>query len=338
MTIATTRVPALPQRTHPPGTYSFGILAESAGSNGAGVGGVNSGSGYGTLGQSDSGYGLYGTSYSGTGVYGTTNGDIDAIVAVLTSNDHAGLAADNAGTGYGVWARAQGSGGIGVYGTAGAGGWGLYGDISGSYSTGVNGYSNGYAGIGLAGATDGDYSVAVAGNCIGNSCYGVYGTVLDCTGGTCYAVYANGNMYATGTYMGSDERYKKDIESLKGSLDKLLQLRGVSFYWKDPSLHGGNTGIQRGFIAQEYEKVFPEWVSTDKEGYLAISTTGLDSLEVESIRQLKNENDDLRKRIEALEAGRRPIVSSSAAWGWMAGLALAGAVVIGSRRKSKKDE
>jgi hypothetical protein len=142
----------------------------------------------------------------------------------------------------------------------------------------------------------------------------------------------------------SDERLKRDIEPLKGSLDALLKLRGVSFYWKDPSQHGSNAGLQRGFIAQEYEKVFPEWVTTGPDGYKMITTTGLDSLEVESIRVLKAENDDLKRknadfelRLSSLEAGRRPIVSANAAWGWMMGMALACAVVVVSKRKSKKD-
>jgi hypothetical protein len=60
-----------------------------------------------------------------------------------------------------------------------------------------------------------------------------------------------------------------------------------------------------GFIARDYEKVFPQWVVTDQDGYKAISTSGLQALTVESIRQLKADNDGLRGRLAALETARR---------------------------------
>src|SRR5687768_5367909 len=62
----------------------------------------------------------------------------------------------------------------------------------------------------------------------------------------------------------SDVRLKRNVSTLEGSLDKLLKLRGVTFEWKDPAKHVGRFGVQTGFIAQEVEKVFPDWVDTNR--------------------------------------------------------------------------
>ncbi len=99
----------------------------------------------------------------------------------------------------------------------------------------------------------------------------------------------------------SDIRLKKNIKPLQGSLDKLLQLRGVNYEWKEPEKQGNLTGTQIGMIGQDVEKVFPEWVGTDLGGYKTLGFRGFEALTVESLRELKNENEMLKARIEILE-------------------------------------
>ena len=99
----------------------------------------------------------------------------------------------------------------------------------------------------------------------------------------------------------SDIRLKKSVQSLKGALEKLLRLRGVSFEWKKPEEQGNLTGTQMGLVAQEVEEVFPEWISTDPDGYRILTIRGFEALAVEAFKQLKAENEELRARIEALE-------------------------------------
>lgn len=106
----------------------------------------------------------------------------------------------------------------------------------------------------------------------------------------------------------SDKRLKKYIKPLKGSLGNLLQLRGVSFEWKEPENQGGLVGKQMGMVAQEVEKVFPEWVDMDPDGFKALTIRGFEALVVEALRELNTEieklqakNADLEKRIVALE-------------------------------------
>ncbi|UCH96352.1 MAG: tail fiber domain-containing protein [Candidatus Aminicenantes bacterium] len=101
-----------------------------------------------------------------------------------------------------------------------------------------------------------------------------------------------------GTLTCSDVRYKKDLKLIENALDRVIQLRGVSFSWKDESM---GKGQQLGVIGQEVEKVFPEVVSTDNDGYKSVSYSQLVAPLIEAIKELKGENETLKTRIEALE-------------------------------------
>jgi hypothetical protein len=64
----------------------------------------------------------------------------------------------------------------------------------------------------------------------GDSNYGVYGYAA---GTTAYAGYFGGNVYVSGTVtQASDRSLKKNIMPLSGSLQKILDLQGVTFEWK----------------------------------------------------------------------------------------------------------
>ncbi len=97
----------------------------------------------------------------------------------------------------------------------------------------------------------------------------------------------------------SDARLKKNIRTIPGALDKVLQLRGVSFEWKDPQHH--SRGPRIGFLAQEAEKVVPEVV--DRQGpYLSMQYAPLTALLVEAIKQQQKDIEELKKEIAALRA------------------------------------
>lgn len=95
----------------------------------------------------------------------------------------------------------------------------------------------------------------------------------------------------------SDATLKKNVQPLSGALDRLLKLRGVTFEWKEPEAHGNLTGTQIGMVAQEVEKVFPEWVERTTDDLRFLSIRGFEALTVEALREL---ND----RVVKLEAGR----------------------------------
>ncbi len=100
----------------------------------------------------------------------------------------------------------------------------------------------------------------------------------------------------------SDRRLKKHVKPLKGILDRLLQLRGVSFEWRKPEEQGNLTGTQLGLVAQEVEEVFPEWVDTSPDGVKILTVRGFEAVTIEAFRELRAEVEALRKQNEALEA------------------------------------
>lgn len=89
----------------------------------------------------------------------------------------------------------------------------------------------------------------------------------------------------------SDLRLKKNVRSLDGALDKLLALRGVTFEFKDPESINELTGIRTGMIAQEVEKVFPDWIHEESDGYKRLTFRGFEALAVEALRELRAEKD-----------------------------------------------
>jgi peptidyl-tRNA hydrolase len=111
----------------------------------------------------------------------------------------------------------------------------------------------------------------------------------------------------------SDRRLKKNIEPLSGALERLLQLRGVTFQWLDPASQGGITGTQMGLIADEVSRAFPQWVGRDPKGYQTLTVGGFEALTAEALRELRAEKDceiedlkseitDLKELVKALSA------------------------------------
>jgi hypothetical protein len=103
----------------------------------------------------------------------------------------------------------------------------------------------------------------------------------------------------------SDVRLKKNIEPLKGALNRMLQLRGVNYEWKEPASMGNLVGVQMGLIAQEAETVFPDWISTRRDGYKQMTIRGFEALTIEAFRELKTDLEDLKKRLDKVEP--RPV-------------------------------
>jgi hypothetical protein len=85
----------------------------------------------------------------------------------------------------------------------------------------------------------------------------------------------------------SDVRLKKDIEPLTSSLNKVINLKGVSYLWKaeDRSRNGFGKDRDIGLIAQDVEAVIPELVYTDSKGYKSLSYDKLVPVLVEAIKE-----------------------------------------------------
>ncbi|WP_413943279.1 tail fiber domain-containing protein [Bdellovibrio sp. HCB-162] len=104
-----------------------------------------------------------------------------------------------------------------------------------------------------------------------------------------YTLHVNGPAAGTSAWQTtSDRRYKKNIEVLPGALAKILQLRGVSFQWRQedfPSMKFMD-GNDIGVIAQEVEAVYPEAVTTGTNGYKTVGYSKLVAPLIESTKEL----------------------------------------------------
>ena len=86
----------------------------------------------------------------------------------------------------------------------------------------------------------------------------------------------------------SDERLKKNINTITDPLGKVLQLRGVTFTWNQ----SGRDSI--GVIAQEVEKIIPEIV-TETNGVKQVAYDALVPLLIEAIKEQQKQIDELKK-------------------------------------------
>jgi hypothetical protein len=120
----------------------------------------------------------------------------------------------------------------------------------------------------------------------------------------------NGNATLRGTLTqnASDERLKNNIEIIPNAIDKIKQLRGVTFKWNQ-ELYETSRTFDIGVIAQEVEKVLPNAVclapfdtnfddNTSKSGqnYLTVYYDKLIPLLIEGIKELKAELDELKSK------------------------------------------
>jgi len=86
----------------------------------------------------------------------------------------------------------------------------------------------------------------------------------------------------------SDIRVKQDILTIENALDKVSQLRGVSYKIKDSGLD--NIGL----IAQEVELVLPQVVRDNDQGFKSVTYGNIVGLLIEAIKELKQEIDELK--------------------------------------------
>ena len=126
---------------------------------------------------------------------------------------------------------------------------------------------------------------------------------------TMFQMISNGTMEIAGNVVQtSDSRYKKDIQTLPSALKNILSLRGVSYYWKDRS---DNTE-QIGVIAQEVEKIYPQLVHTNEDGYKSVAYSNLVSPLIEAIKELHALYQGHADRLAALEAQNAELETQNA--------------------------
>lgn len=106
----------------------------------------------------------------------------------------------------------------------------------------------------------------------------------------------NGSVRGVSFISFSDERFKTNIRKFENPLDKLIQIQGVRYNFNKQKFadRAFPEGERDGLIAQQVQKVFPELVTADGDGYLAVDYVSLIPILIESIKELKTKVDLLK--------------------------------------------
>lgn len=190
------------------------------------------------------------------------------------------------------------------------GSWTLYVGSSGALTVGV---SNG-AGTAAAGATitppNGQFYTIISdgtnlyygeSNAVRKTGDTMTGTLnLSSNGlnvGSGQLVVTGGNVTTSGQFIASnnvtaysDARLKDDIKPISGALAKVMDMRGVTFSYKDTGTRSA------GVIAQEVQRSLPEVVYEDENGYLHVAYGNMVSVLIEAVKEMAIKIEALEKR------------------------------------------
>jgi hypothetical protein len=117
------------------------------------------------------------------------------------------------------------------------------------------------------------------------------------------ALSVNGSIWVNGTTYSSDERFKQNITPIASPLQKLLQLNGVEYEMKKDIFQKNNfaSGRQMGLLAQSVEKIIPEAVSENADGYKGVDYAKLVPLLIEAIKEQQVQIMQQQKEINQLK-------------------------------------
>ncbi len=122
-------------------------------------------------------------------------------------------------------------------------------------------------------------------------CFGLGACIL--------SIYSSGNATLAGTLtQSSDVRLKREISSIPYALDAVTKLEGVTYYWKDSTKDASK---QIGLIAQDVEKVFPEAVKTNAQGFKSVAYQNLIAPLINALREVREWMFATDERVSALE-------------------------------------
>ncbi|MCP5525869.1 MAG: tail fiber domain-containing protein [Verrucomicrobiales bacterium] len=151
-------------------------------------------------------------------------------------------------------------------------------------------------------------------------------------GGTLYSLRKR-NTDTVAVWQNSDSRLKREIETIPSAIETVSRLRGVTWHWNDLGLEQFTADVERdfrspsgrpedderiweekraeileeqskrqyGFVAQEVEQIFPDWVSTGENGYKQINMERLSAVLVEAIKEQQADLEAKAAKIESLE-------------------------------------
>jgi len=109
-----------------------------------------------------------------------------------------------------------------------------------------------------------------------------------------YRLYVNGDAYATGLWVSSDKQFKTAGKEINSALEKVVAIKGHAYEFKqNVGLKKFSEGTHFGFYAQELQKVLPELVREDEDGYLAVNYIEMIPVLTEALKELVDKQTKL---------------------------------------------
>jgi hypothetical protein len=130
-------------------------------------------------------------------------------------------------------------------------------------------------------------------------------------GAAIYLFKNNGSAYASGTWVSqSDTRVKSNQVVISNSLNKVEQLKGVTYTRNDIMNMDGSSIVGVGLIAQDVAKVLPECVEISSEGpkndpdgpgLMSLNYNGIIALLVNAVKELNAKVNNLETQLNTLK-------------------------------------
>ncbi len=180
---------------------------------------------------------------------------------------------------------------------------GIYGEVGGEINASSNSIISGVIGVDNSTGTGTSFAGYFEGDVYASGDVGIGKK------NPSYELDVNGDIGCVTLHESSDARLKADVSQLTGVLDKIEQIRGVSFKWNDQArVVGAIPGEKQiGVIAQELETVFPELVSSSENGYKSVDYAKLTAVLIEAVKEQQKSIDELRRKAAETEDLRTQI-------------------------------
>ncbi len=98
-------------------------------------------------------------------------------------------------------------------------------------------------------------------------------------------------------YASSDERLKNNIEIISNPIEKVKQLKGVTWEWNENADELQQSLPNVGVIAQDVEKVLPQLVHDRENGYKGVDYAKLTGLLIEAIKEQQKQIEELKLKL-----------------------------------------
>lgn len=98
-------------------------------------------------------------------------------------------------------------------------------------------------------------------------------------------------------YASSDERLKNNIEIISNPIEKVKQLKGVTWEWNENADELQQSLPNVGVIAQDVEKVLPQLVHDRENGFKGVDYAKLTGLLIEAIKEQQKQIEELKLKL-----------------------------------------